>query len=1058
MELREKLQNQLGGAYQIERELGGGGMSRVFAATETAFGRRVVIKVLPAELGASVNVERFKREIQVAANLQHPHIVPVLTAGEMGDVPFYTMPYIDGQSLRARMAAGPIPIDECVSLLRDVARALAYAHEHHVVHRDIKPDNVLISGASATVTDFGIAKAISAARAADTLDGTGAAPGALTQLGMSIGTPTYMAPEQAAADPSTDHRADIYSFGCMAYEMLAGRPPFADPSPHKLLAAHMGTTPQPVSDLRPDAPPALAEIVMQCLQKDPDARPQRAADIARVLDAVSSGATPSLASGSRPGSFRRGAIIYVVAFAAVAILAKAAQVAFGVPDWAVPTTIAIMTAGIPLYLATAYVQRVSRRAAASTPRTPMGIAVPPTTLATLAVRAGPYLSWQRMRGLMASALGSFALLVVVLMALRPLGLGPLKSLMASGQLHDRDRILIGDFTSTGSDTTLGSVIAEAVRADLGQSPVISVITPQAVAADLQLMQRAPNTRIDTAVARIVARREGAKAIVTGDVHSLANGGFVVTMRLVGADSGQNIASLSGSANGAKDLIPTIGGLTRSLRRQMGESLKHVQASAGLAQVTTASIEALEKYTEAQRAMTQGDADKAIPLFKEAVTIDTGFASAYRGLAVALSNRGLDREGQIAAIARAYADTARLPETERWLAVATYWTQGPHPNEAKAAEAYKSLLAIRPTQYAALNNLALLYANQRQFDSAAALLRRAVASNPAQVTSYSNLMTNEAELGAWSQVDSTTAVLLKVSGNNPRVAMARAQYLFARGQYDSTVAFMDSVSAANPTDDLVKAQRNGVVGMVAMTRGQVAEGMRLLTLNSAYNLAHGNTQVALGAPIDSAIIAVWFLSDTAKALSIVQNALKRVPLTSFPPLDRPYVALAQAYALMGKPELAKSMLTEFDRISSAYTQEAASRTRHVIQTSIAMSERRYLDAAHESEAADVGNCTICRLPATGLAFDLAQMPDSAIAAFTRYVGSTSILQRSQADRLFLAGSYKRLGELWEAKGDRAKAAHYYAKFLDLWKNADPALQPQVTDVRKRLARLSDVEAR
>jgi len=634
MELREKLQTQLGGAYQIERELGGGGMSRVFSATETAFGRKVVIKVLPAELGAGVNVERFKREIQVAANLQHPHIVPVLTAGEMGDVPFYTMPFIDGQSLRARLAAGPIPIDECVSLLRDVARALAYAHEHQVVHRDIKPDNVLISGTSATVTDFGIAKAISAARAADALDVGGG--GALTQLGMSIGTPTYMAPEQAAADPSTDHRADIYSFGCMAYEMLAGRPPFADLSPHKLLAAHMGSKPQPVSELRPDVPPALADIVMQCLEKDPDARPQRAADVARVLDAVSGGASGPVAAANRPGSFGRGAILYVVTFAAAVILAKAAEVAFAVPDWVMSTTVAIMVIGIPLSLATAYVQRVSRRAAASTPRTAARTAAAPTTtLSTIAVRASPYLSWHHATRFMASALGSFALLVVVLMALRPLGLGPLKSLMASGQLHDRDKILISDFTSTGSDTTLGSVITEAVRADLGQSPVISIITPQTVAADLQLMQRAANTRIDSAVARVVARREGAKAIVTGDVHSLANGGFVVTMRLVGADSGQSLASLSGSANGAKDLIPTIGHLTRSLRRQMGESLKHVQASAGLAQVTTASIDALEKYTAAQRAMTQGDPDKAIPLFKEAVKIDTGFASAYRGLAVAL---------------------------------------------------------------------------------------------------------------------------------------------------------------------------------------------------------------------------------------------------------------------------------------------------------------------------------------------------------------------------------------------------------------------------------------
>jgi eukaryotic-like serine/threonine-protein kinase len=647
---------------------------------------------------------------------------------------------------------------------------------------------------------------------------------------------------------------------------------------------------------------------------------------------------------------------------------------------------------------------------------------------------------------------------VILMALRPLGLGPLKSLMASGQLHDRDRILVGDFASTGADTTLGGVVAEAVRADLGQSPVISLVTAQSVAADLQLMQKPANARIDTAVARAVARREGAKAIVTGEVHSLAGGGFVVTMRLVAADSGLVLASLSGSANGAKDLIPTIGGLTRSLRRQMGESLKHVQASAGLAQVTTASIEALEKYTEAQRAMTQGDNDKAIPLFKEAVKIDTGFASAYRGLAVALSNRGLDREGQIAAMERAYADTARLPEVERWLAVATYWTQGPRPNEAKAAAAYKSLLAIRPAQSAALNNLSLLYANQRKFDSAAALLRRAVASNPAMVTAYSNLIANEAEIGSWPAVDSTTATLLRVSGNNPRTALARTTQMFARGQYDSTLSLVDSVAAANPTDDFIKSQRDAVAGIVATTRGRIAEGMRLTALNTAYSVAHNNTQVTLGAPIDSAVTAVWFFGDTAKGLSIIQNALKRVPLTSFQPLDRPYSSLARAYALIGKPELAKSMLTEFDRISSAYTEEAAARTRHSIESSIAVAEHRYLDAAHESEAADIGNCTICELPAIGLAFDLAQKPDSAIAAFTKYVNSTSIIQRFGQDRFFLAGSYKRLGELWEAKGDRAKASHYYAKFLELWKNADPALQPQVTDVRRRLARLSDVEGR
>ncbi|MDP9177660.1 MAG: serine/threonine protein kinase, partial [Gemmatimonadota bacterium] len=237
-QLRDQLQSTLGNAYQIERELGGGGMSRVFVATETAFGRRVVIKLLPPELTEGMSVERFKREIALAARLQHPHIVPVHAAGETGGLPYFTMPFVDGDSLRARLlTGGPLGVTEAIGVMRDVAKALAYAHDHGVVHRDIKPDNVLLTGGSAVVTDFGVAKALSASK-------TSAPGGTLTQVGTSLGTPAYMAPEQAAADPDSDHRADIYAFGVMAYEMLAGHPPFHGRTPQKLLAAQMGERPE----------------------------------------------------------------------------------------------------------------------------------------------------------------------------------------------------------------------------------------------------------------------------------------------------------------------------------------------------------------------------------------------------------------------------------------------------------------------------------------------------------------------------------------------------------------------------------------------------------------------------------------------------------------------------------------------------------------------------------------------------------------------------------------------------------------------------------------------
>jgi eukaryotic-like serine/threonine-protein kinase len=1057
MELRDQLQSVLGGAYSVERELGGGGMSRVFAATETALGRKVVIKVVPIELGAGVNVDRFKREIVVAANLQHPHIVPVLTAGEMSGVPYYTMPFVDGESLRAQLARGPMPMPEVVNVLRDVAKALAYAHDHGVVHRDIKPDNVLMSGGSAAVIDFGIAKAISAARASDV-------DSSLTQVGTSIGTPTYMAPEQAAADPSTDHRADIYSFGCMAYELLSGRPPFDGLSPHKLLAAHMSERPQPVGDLRPDTPPLLADLVMHCLEKDPDARPQSAADVARLLDAVgttsSQDAMPSM-SWTGPGTLQRALLIYAVAFAAVVILAKAAAVGIGVPDWIMPSTIGLMALGLPIILATWYVQRVARRALFATPRatTTSSGAATHSTMATLAIKASPYLSWRRVTRTAISAMGSFALLVTVLMVLRPFGLGPFASLMAAGKLNDRDKILVADFSSTGSDTTLGPVISEAVRADLGQSPVLSIVTPQTVAATLQRMQLAPNTRVDTGVARQIAAREGIKAIVAGDVHSLPGGGFIVTMRLVSADSGQELASLKESAGGAKDLIPTIGGLTHQLRSKMGESLKHLQKSPELAQVTTASLPALEKYSAGQRALTvELNTDKAISLFKEAVEIDTGFASAYRALAVALGNSGRDRAGQIRYLEKAYADSARLPEVERYLSAAAYWNAGPKPDPSKALAAYEALLAIRPTHYAALNNAALIYASRRDFAKAEAYLRRSVASNPSALAGYGNLAVYQAEQGKLAAAESTFAAQLKVSGNNPRVALGAVNVAFTRGQYDVADRIMDSLAKVIPADASFDANRLGVHEATAMVRGKLADALRLSSQVAQIVVKRGSPTALLGASVDSAMIEAWYLDSKGKALALVQNGLQRTPLASLPPAERPYGGLAQIYALSGRPDLARAMLAEFEKNESAQSPEAHAASRHSIQGAIALGEHRYLDAVREMTASDVGACTTCALPVIAIAYDYAQQPDSAIAAFTRYVESPSIMGRFGEDGYFLAGSYKRLGELWEAKGDREKAARYLTKFVELWKDADPVLQPKVADARKRLAHLSDTETR
>src|SRR5215510_5605428 len=312
-DLAEQLQASLGGRYAIVRELGGGGMSRVFLADDKALERSVVIKVLHPELAAGVNAERFKREVQLSARLQHPHVVPVLTAGEVDGLPYYVMPFVKGESLRARIAAGPMPVTEVASILADVSKALAYAQSEGIVHRDIKPDNILLSGGAATVADFGIAKAISSARQ-ETSEG-------LTTLGTSIGTPAYMAPEQVAGDPNVDHRADIYSLGCVAYEMLTGQAPFAGKSPQQTLAAHVMEKPVPLDERRPGLPPSLVAAVNRCLEKEPANRPQSAADLVSELEAT--GTPEIVAPASRAGAKRRipawaiGALVVALGAAAI---------------------------------------------------------------------------------------------------------------------------------------------------------------------------------------------------------------------------------------------------------------------------------------------------------------------------------------------------------------------------------------------------------------------------------------------------------------------------------------------------------------------------------------------------------------------------------------------------------------------------------------------------------------------------------------------------------------------------------------------------------------------
>ncbi len=322
MSLEKQLRDALSATFRVERELGGGGMSRVFVAEETALGRRVALKVVSG-LGDAVSADRFRREIQTVANLQHPHIVPLLSAGNAGSTLYYTMPLVEGESLRSRLGReGRLGIRDAVQITRDIAEALAYAHRRGVIHRDIKPDNVLLTDGHAVVTDFGVAKALSAS----------AQDGTLTSTGVAIGTPVYMAPEQVLADPDADHRVDLYALGCLLYEMLAGTPPLTGSTIQAVMSAKVTRTPDDVSSVRADVPADVATWLRRALARSPGERWPTADDALSDLDACLGGLTGEGVAAAPAIGLRRwapvvaAAVLLAVVAGGIALLRRDAGV------------------------------------------------------------------------------------------------------------------------------------------------------------------------------------------------------------------------------------------------------------------------------------------------------------------------------------------------------------------------------------------------------------------------------------------------------------------------------------------------------------------------------------------------------------------------------------------------------------------------------------------------------------------------------------------------------------------------------------------------------------
>ena len=320
--------------YRFERELGAGGMARVYLAEDLKHHRHVAIKVLRPELTAGFGVERFLKEIEIAAGLRHPHILPLYDSGSEAGLLYYVMPFVDGESLRERLdRTAPLPVDDAIRFSREIADALAYAHAHGIIHRDVKPDNVLLESGHAVVADFGIARAISLA----TADGT---HNRLTATGVSLGTPAYMSPEQAAGDRDVDGRSDEYSLACVTYEMLAGSPPFTGSTAANLIHQHMVSEPRALTTVRAGVPPGVTFAVSRALAKNPADRFETVADFAKALSSPEGGVS------TRRGAPRLRIRVLLGAAVMAALLAVAWATRRAIGDRATSSSNATNTAAL----------------------------------------------------------------------------------------------------------------------------------------------------------------------------------------------------------------------------------------------------------------------------------------------------------------------------------------------------------------------------------------------------------------------------------------------------------------------------------------------------------------------------------------------------------------------------------------------------------------------------------------------------------------------------------------------------------------------------------------
>jgi eukaryotic-like serine/threonine-protein kinase len=749
---------------------------------------------------------------------------------------------------------------------------------------------------------------------------------------------------------------------------------------------------------------------------------------------------------------------------------QALTVSAGLPDWVPGFGLVLLLVGLPIVLATAFVQEggpvgagperaasldgASHDGASHDPASP---GPTPSVGASTGASAGPgprrwslrLFTW---RNAVVGGVLAFALLGVAATAftgMRTLGIGPVATLRAQGVFEEGERVILADFVNASADSLLGSVVTTALRVDLLQSPALVLLERAELARALRRMQLDPGAALDARTALEIAVREGIKAVLEGEVGALGSG-YVVTATLRAAEDGRSLAGFRATARSADDLIPAVDHLSRQIREKAGESLRTVRAGVPLVEVTTASLPALRKLTEADAAARRGEFDVAIPLLREAVALDTAFAMGWRYLGIALSNSRIDQAGQLDAVTRAHRHGARLPERERYLAAAAYHRTVTRDRE-QAMHAYRSVLRLDPADPTALNNLAILYQDAEQFEEADQLYRQVVAGRSGQASGYHNLVFNSVALNRLDDARAAAREYARAFPADPRLLDGAAWTEWAAGDLDQAEALARRMADSLQLPTLPRAFAQAHLGLYALERGQYRRAREHMA-----RYADGLDAASPGSGVVPRVGLAqrWFYvgADPAALVREIDDIVASDLWTRQPAEARPYGVLIHTYAALGAGDRVREFLAEWE--AAAPTEGRRSdqeRDRLAWLGILALRQGDPAEAARQLEAARaVGGCRRCFRSYLAEAYEELGRLDEAIAlheaAYTEFhaFAPEALLHRMVAN--------ERLGPLYEAMGDRDRAMAAYARFLDRWRNADPELRTRVQTAERALARL------